>query len=235
MIVKEIRTIRELEENLLTISQACYIAGPISGVKDYRERFNEGARFLEQYNIPAWNPGTHPAGLPYECYFPICFAMIDASSSLLFLSGWENSIGAKREMEYAKKSKREYIVLYYEDLLRDSKPEIGNVIFGNYQGGIPLTRDIYEKEFERLTDLLNIYEPFDNEVFSFQPYYWGNDESLQYKPNFLYKPKRYYIRWYKYPLRDAYASQFLNVEEFKNMIDYCVKSIKDGKKGERLW
>ena len=67
MIVKEIRTIRELEENLLTISQACYIAGPISGVKDYRERFNEGARFLEQYNIPAWNPGTHPAGKQYRC------------------------------------------------------------------------------------------------------------------------------------------------------------------------
>lgn len=44
-------------------------------------------------------------------------------------------------------------------------------------------------------------------------------------PNFLFKPTGYALDWYKYPLRDSYASAKLSVAEFGLMIDACIASL----------
>lgn len=46
-------------------------------------------------------------------------------------------------------------------------------------------------------------------------------------PNFLYKPSGYQIKWYKYPLRDSYASAALALTEFRVMIDVCIASVSE--------
>lgn len=51
-------------------------------------------------------------------------------------------------------------------------------------------------------------------------------ECLLRKPNFLYKPMEFEIQWYKYPLRDSYMSHKISLEEFKQIIDKCIESIK---------
>lgn len=45
------------------------------------------------------------------------------------------------------------------------------------------------------------------------------------KPNFLYKPTGYSIQWYKYPLRDSYASDAISLVAFRAMVDKCIKSL----------
>lgn len=44
-------------------------------------------------------------------------------------------------------------------------------------------------------------------------------------PNFQHKPSGYSLKWYKYPLRDAYASEDLNLKQFSALIDNCVASL----------
>lgn len=46
-------------------------------------------------------------------------------------------------------------------------------------------------------------------------------------PNFFFKPTGYMLEFYKYPLRDSYASRDLNPEEFKQMIDQCIAFVKE--------
>lgn len=44
-------------------------------------------------------------------------------------------------------------------------------------------------------------------------------------PNFLYKPTSFSIMWYKYPLRDSYASEEISLAEFSKIIDACIASL----------
>lgn len=49
------------------------------------------------------------------------------------------------------------------------------------------------------------------------------------KPNFLYKPTGFQIQWYKYPLRDSYTNMKVSLDEFDDIIDDCIKSLKENK------
>ena len=115
--------------------------------------------------------------------------------------------------------------------------ELGNLIFGHSRGEFEIERGKgFEEEIDRLFDsfpenkgkpsyLCNYY--FENDVFSTSSYYWGDDEKEAEKPNFLYKPTGLEIRYYKYPLRDAYSNQKLTLKKFKGIIDKCIESIKE--------
>jgi hypothetical protein len=46
------------------------------------------------------------------------------------------------------------------------------------------------------------------------------------KPNFLFKPTGFSIKWYKYPLRDSYMSQKITLDEFRKIVSKCVESCK---------
>ena len=46
------------------------------------------------------------------------------------------------------------------------------------------------------------------------------------KPNFLFKPTGFSIKWYKYLLRDSYMSQNITLDEFRKIVSECVESCK---------
>lgn len=121
--------------------------------------------------------------------------------------------------------------------------ELGNALFGHSHGKYLLKRG---KGFEEILDsLLEVCatnnrtygEVFENEVFAIFPYYWGDctcgDERNHkadcfiVKPNFLYKPTGLTIHWYKYPLRDSYSNQKINLTGFKRIISACIQSCKE--------
>lgn len=118
--------------------------------------------------------------------------------------------------------------------------EIGNAIFGHSRGEWPIPRSTgFEHELIRLFEA---YAPkrdkswreygveFSNDVFEVHPYCWCEEETCPQcgtgeQANFLYKPTVFYISWYKYPLRDSYASKKISVHEFCHIIDDCIKSL----------
>jgi len=51
-----------------------------------------------------------------------------------------------------------------------------------------------------------------------------NPDCLTVRPNFLYKPTGFAIKWYKYPLRDSYKNQDVSLREFHTIIDDCTAS-----------
>ena len=77
-----------------------YIAGPITGIYNYRENFNKAEAELSKKGHIVLNPSFLPSGL--TDYMSICKAMIDQADTIYFLKGSENSAGSSEEFEYAK-------------------------------------------------------------------------------------------------------------------------------------
>ena len=124
--------------------------------------------------------------------------------------------------------------------------ELGNLLFGHSRGRFVFPRDTYQESFRaflkdggfdtygRPCDMCKENKNwkegcgdyrFENDVFALRAYYWGNDERVARLPNFLHKPSGYEIRWYKYPLRDAYSSQKLEIGDFNRILTECLASI----------
>lgn len=78
-----------------------YIAGKITGDKNYKEKFERASLKLQSDGHNVMNPAILPDGFDYEDYMPICFAMIDVCDAVLFLDDWKDSGGAKREYIHA--------------------------------------------------------------------------------------------------------------------------------------
>lgn len=110
--LKIVTTAEEL--HLAFEAGACYIAGPITGVQDYREKFRTAENLLLEHNWTPINPAHMPDGLPYDDYFPTCFAQIGACRSICLLPGYENSIGAAREVKRAQMSDKAYFIFTLE-------------------------------------------------------------------------------------------------------------------------
>lgn len=69
---------------------------------------------------------------------------------------------------------------------------------------------------------------FENDVFSLCPYYTGNDESLKRIPNFVYKKNNNIkLTWVKRPLHLGMFNQYVPLEQFKQIIDECIKSLDE--------
>ena len=96
-----------------------YIAGPITGVPDYRMIFEEAASFLEtEMGYVALNPAILPEGMDTEDYMAIGMAMLSRADAIFLLHGWENSGGAKVEKAYAEYNAKTVI---YQELDLDWK------------------------------------------------------------------------------------------------------------------
>ena len=79
-----------------------YIAGPITGHFDYRNKFKEAEAMISKLGHTVINPSTLPPGLKSnEDYMHICKSMIDVADGVYFLKGWENSKGAMEEHSYS--------------------------------------------------------------------------------------------------------------------------------------
>lgn len=100
-----------------------YISGPITGVKNYWEAFEQAAEDLEGLGYIPLNPARLPEGMTNEQYMRICFAMIDSADAVLFLEGWRNSSGANLEAAYCGYTKKP--VAFYKcraDLIGGKNP-----------------------------------------------------------------------------------------------------------------
>jgi hypothetical protein len=77
-----------------------YIAGPITGIFDYKKKFKDVERRISSKGHIILNPSFLPDGL--KDYMSICKAMIDQADAVYFMRGWENSMGSKEEFAYAR-------------------------------------------------------------------------------------------------------------------------------------
>lgn len=97
-----------------------YISGPITGTEDYKERFAKAKQYWEAdgHNVvnPAELDGVISKDMTREDIMPVCLALLDKCDAILMLAGWEESLGANRELGYALG--QEKIILYDEDKVR---------------------------------------------------------------------------------------------------------------------
>ena len=111
-----------------------YLAGPITGVADYRERFAAAEATMRRAYPAAviLNPATLPEGMTPGQYMRICLAMMDCADEVVFLAGWGNSVGAGIERSlcaYAKKTandlwKYRTLIEMRKKLSPDAVPEV---------------------------------------------------------------------------------------------------------------
>ncbi|EAY7466433.1 TPA: DUF4406 domain-containing protein [Salmonella enterica] len=81
-----------------------YIAGPMTGKPDFnRDKFNTTATRLWAAGHTVLNPAILPDGLTYEHYMDISLAMLRGADEIYLLDGWEDSAGAKREFNLARR------------------------------------------------------------------------------------------------------------------------------------
>lgn len=99
------REMPEAEPNEVP-KKAVYIAGPITGVKDYRQKFKHAEDELIKNGYIPLNPARNPYGLTNEQYMLMNVAAITAASAVLFLTDWQNSEGAALERLYARYIKK---------------------------------------------------------------------------------------------------------------------------------
>lgn len=130
--------------------------------------------------------------------------------------------------------------------------ELGNMLFGNSREKHSIDRDLFQdlfckwlaaNGFDSYVNPQSSKCPieckeengdhyYENDVFVLRPYYWGLDESISEKPNFVYKPTGLQLSWYKYPMRDAYSNIELELEGFKTMLADCSGSLNIFRKRE---
>jgi hypothetical protein len=103
---------REIGGNMFT-GMKIYIAGPITGTDDFKERFAAAEKYLIDQDAKPMNPAALPAGYTWGEYMHICFSMIDVCDAVYFLDNWKDSQGALREFEYASAHGKQ---LLYENL-----------------------------------------------------------------------------------------------------------------------
>lgn len=85
-----------------------YISGPITGTKDYLEKFKdiETALVLVHQGVEVINPAKVNANLPesttWEEYMRMSLCMLSMCDGIYMMEGWQQSRGANLEYAYAK-------------------------------------------------------------------------------------------------------------------------------------
>lgn len=93
-----------------------YIAGKISGEPRLKmqQKFFDAAEQLTAKGHESFIPSILPdyPDVPHSDYLHICFAMIDVCDAVYMLSDWQQSKGARLELQYAADWKKD---IYYQD------------------------------------------------------------------------------------------------------------------------
>ena len=93
-----------------------YIAGKISGLprNEVEAKFSEAKRRLEDKGHVVFIPTVLPEynEVPHDDYMHICYAMVDICDAVFMLKDWQDSMGARMELQYAADWRKE---IFYED------------------------------------------------------------------------------------------------------------------------
>ena len=75
-----------------------YIAGKISGDKEYRKKFDAiYDHLIHKYGCPVYNPAKQPEGLSYKEYLYNGIDLLKNCNVIYMIKGWEDSKGARAE------------------------------------------------------------------------------------------------------------------------------------------
>ena len=80
-----------------------YIAGKITGDRNYRRKFKRAEKLLRKLGHSVMNPAwiVPSKEFSYEDYMVVSGGMQRACDAVFFLSDWQTSPGARREMDRA--------------------------------------------------------------------------------------------------------------------------------------
>lgn len=102
-----------------------YISGPITGTKDYMERFSKAQKYLESKGCSVINPALVNSNLPkdttYGEYMTMSLDMLVMCDAIYLLNGYEDSKGALIELNTAKRLGRKIL---YEKTPADMYPRL---------------------------------------------------------------------------------------------------------------
>ena len=97
-----------------------FLSGPITGDEFYREKFALAKEELKEHGYsevlnPAELCRVLPEGTDYETCMTICEDLLQTATAIVQLPGWQKSLGANRELGYARALDK--IVLQLDDLI----------------------------------------------------------------------------------------------------------------------
>ena len=78
-----------------------------------RDAFGIAAMRLVKKGHSVINPADLPRGMREEAYMPICLMLVNEADGLYMLDGWETSVGANIERNYAKSLGK--LIFYQEE------------------------------------------------------------------------------------------------------------------------
>ena len=79
-----------------------YISGQITGVKDYKQKFDEAEKKLNRMGYHCFNPVSVPVQKDWESYMRIDLKHLLDCDYIYRIEGWENSRGARLENQIAE-------------------------------------------------------------------------------------------------------------------------------------
>ena len=83
-----------------------YISGPVTGTKDYKERFVRAEGYLSEMGFSVVNPVKVNAALPpdasWEEYMAVSMTLLSFCGNIYMMDGWKESRGAVQEYIRAK-------------------------------------------------------------------------------------------------------------------------------------
>lgn len=86
-----------------------YIAGKITGDRNYKDKFRRAEEILEAQGHIVLNPAILPEGMTQDEYMHICIPMLEVADQAVFLPDYFESEGARLEYNwccYTGKPKR---------------------------------------------------------------------------------------------------------------------------------
>jgi len=99
------------------MKETIYISGKITESKFYRIHFMLVSAKLKLLGYKVYNPAKICSRMPkwttHEEYMHICLEVLTMADSIYMMRGWEDSKGARLELEKAKKR---VMQIYYHDM-----------------------------------------------------------------------------------------------------------------------